>query len=96
MHEKTATFIRRGYPLSCFEETYKKLQENHIPVIVHVILGLPHETWEMMLETIDYLNALSPFGIKLQLLHILEHTDLADYYRQGHFPPWTRKNTFPW
>ncbi|MBQ2802277.1 MAG: TIGR01212 family radical SAM protein [Lachnospiraceae bacterium] len=85
IHETTADFIRRGYPLSCFEEAYKKLQSLDIPVIVHVILGLPHETKHMLLETIDYLNEFSPFGIKLQLLHILENTDLAEYYRQGNF-----------
>lgn len=85
IHEKTAVFIRRGYALSCFAKSYEKLSAIGIPVIIHVILGLPHETPEMILETIHYLNDLKPFGIKLQLLHILENTDLADYYRQGNF-----------
>lgn len=85
IHEKTANFIRRGYALPCFEEAYEKLTAIDIPVIVHVILGLPGETHEMMLETIKYLNAKKPFGIKLQLLHILENTDLADHYCRGDF-----------
>ena len=85
IHEQTADFIRRGYKLPCFDKAFADLSAIGIPVIVHVILGLPHETPEMMLQTIDYLNSLKPFGIKLQLLHILEHTDLADYYRSGHF-----------
>ncbi len=85
IHEKTAEFIRRGYPLPCFEDAFMRLQSLNLPVIVHVILGLPHETREMMLQTITYLNRLHPFGIKLQLLHVLAHTDLADYYLKGNF-----------
>lgn len=80
IHEQTADFIRRGYPLSVFEDSIKRLHARHIPVIVHVILGLPGENDEMQYQTIQYLNTLQPFGIKLQLLHILKGTDLADYY----------------
>ncbi len=85
IHEATADFIRRGYPLSCFESAFRQLKERNIPVIIHVILGLPHETKEMMLQTIAYLSELAPFGIKLQLLHVLKDTDLADYFLQGNF-----------
>lgn len=80
MHEETATFIRRGYSLSVFEKAMDELTKRNIPVIVHVILGLPDETPDMQYATISYLNRLHPFGIKLQLLHILKGTDLADYY----------------
>lgn len=85
IHEETARFIRRGYPLACFTDAVTRLHALEIPVIVHVILGLPHETPEMMLDTIAYLNTVKPFGVKLQLLHVLKDTDLADYYLQGHF-----------
>ena len=85
IHETTATFIRRGYALPCFEKAMDDLRAIDIPVVVHVILGLPGETQDMMLQTIDYLNEQHPFGIKLQLLHVLKNTDLADYYRQGAF-----------
>lgn len=91
MHENTATFIRRGYPLSCFEDACKKLQSINIPFIVHVILGLPKETKEDMLATIDYLNTCKPFGIKLQLLHVLKNTDLADYYENKAFDTLTKE-----
>ncbi len=91
IHEKTAQFIRRGYPLSCFAEAMKKLHALNIPVIVHLILGLPHESTEMMLETIDYVNKVHPFGVKLQLLHVLKDTDLADYYLQGNFTTLTKE-----
>lgn len=80
IHETTAEFIRRGYPLSVFEQAMTQLHALGIPVIVHVILGLPHETESMQYATITYLNKWKPFGIKLQLLHILKGTDLAEYY----------------
>lgn len=81
MHETTADFIRRGYSLSVFESAMHNLRDHQIPVIVHVILGLPNETDIMQYETISYLNQFLPFGIKLQLLHILKGTDLAAYYQ---------------
>lgn len=86
IHEDTAKLIRRGYSLSCFNEAVHALRASGIEVIVHTILGLPGESREQMLETVRYLNSCDIQGIKLQLLHILEGTDLADYYRQTNFP----------
>lgn len=86
MHEDTAVFIRRGYPLSVFEEAVNNLRKAGIEVITHVILGLPSEDKTLMLETIQYLNGQDIQGIKLQLLHILKGTDLAAYYEHTHFP----------
>lgn len=83
IHERTAAFIRRGYPLSCFHEAVSALHKLEIPVIVHLILGLPGESLEDMLASVKYLNALPVWGIKLQLLHILDHTDLADFYKNS-------------
>ena len=77
IHQRSASFIRRGYPLSCFEEALQKLRRADIPVITHVILGLPGESREDMLATIRYLNGQPIQGIKLQLLHILKGTDLG-------------------
>lgn len=85
IHESTAEYIRRGYPLSCFEDTVLQLMKHQIPYIVHVILGLPGETATQMYETVQYLNKYKPFGIKLQLLHILSGTDLAKDYLDNHF-----------
>ena len=87
IHEQTARFIRRGYELPCFEKAFRKLQEINIPVIVHLILGLPGETPDMLRESITYMNKLRPFGIKLQLLHILSGTDLGDMYLRGEVHP---------
>ena len=83
IHEETASFIRRGYPLSCFEEALKKLQAIEIPVVVHVILGLPGETKEDMLATINYLNHCPIWGIKLQMLYFLKDTDLGTLYQEN-------------
>ena len=85
IHESTAIFIRRGYPLSCFDEALEKLRSASIPVIIHLILGLPYETDGQMLQTIDYINEKQPFGVKLQLLHVLKGTDLAPLYLSGSF-----------
>ena len=85
IHEKTAEYLRRGYPLSCFEEAVKNLRAAGLDIIVHVILGLPGETGEQMLDTIRFLNRLPIRGIKLQLLHVLSGTDLAEDYEKGYF-----------
>ena len=86
IHEKTAQFIRRGYPLSCFEQAVKALHDLGINVVVHLILGLPGETEEMMLESVRYLNQLPVNGVKFSLLHVLKHTDLGALYEKHPFP----------
>lgn len=85
IHEATARFIRRGYDLDCFENAFAGLQTLELLVIVHVILGLPGESRSQVLETVSYLNRLRPFGVKLQLLHVLRDTDLADCYARKEF-----------
>ena len=91
IHEETARRIRRGYELIVFEDAYRRLKEAGFEVIVHVILGLPGETREDMLETVRYLSVLTPplDGIKLQLLHILKGTELAREYEADPFPLFT-------
>ncbi|MDD2971111.1 MAG: TIGR01212 family radical SAM protein [Lachnospiraceae bacterium] len=85
IHESTAVYIRRGYPLSRFDRCMQLLHEHHIPAIIHVILGLPGETADMIMETIQYLNHCNIQGIKLQLLHVLKGTDLCTDYELGKF-----------
>lgn len=91
IYKSSADFIRRKFDLSCFEETASMLSEENFPIITHMILGLPGETKEDMLATMDYLNRQPVWGLKLQLLHVLKNTDLADYYQKepsayGSFP----------
>ncbi len=89
IHEKTAAYIRRGYELPIYEEAVSNLASLQIPCITHVILGLPGESTEDMLKTVEYLNGtencLKPFGVKLQLLHVLKGTDLERDYFDGRF-----------
>ena len=80
---ETARLIRRGYGLSCFTEARKRLETAGIPVIAHVIIGLPGEGKGELLETIDYINRQKLEGIKLQLLHILKETGLTELYEKG-------------
>ncbi len=84
-NEKTAKAIRRGYENIIFENAVHDLKKRKIEVVVHVILGLPNETKEDILKTISYLNALPIDGVKLQLLHVLKDTPLAEDYAKGKF-----------
>ena len=86
-NEDSAEFIRRGYSNKVFIESVKKLHGIHVPVVAHVILGLPNETLQDMLETIEFINRLPIHGVKLHLMHILDHTDLATLYQSGEYIP---------
>ncbi len=87
IHPDTAAWIRRGYPLSCFEEAVRQLKAEGLTVIVHLILGFPMESPAQMLQSVDYIAHFSPAidGIKLQLLHVLKGTDLAEIYEKNPF-----------
>ena len=85
IHARTAAYIRRGYPLSCYDRAVAQLNERGIHTVTHVILGLPGESRADMLATVRHVVAVGSGGIKLQLLHVLEGTDLAQDYRAGLF-----------
>lgn len=85
IHEQSAAYIRRGYPLSCFEDSLAQLNERRIETIVHTILGLPGESFDDMEQTARYLAGKNIQGIKPQLLHVLKNTDLAIDYEKNHF-----------
>lgn len=84
IHERSAHYIRRGYPLSDYDNAVAHLHDIGINVVTHVILGLPDESVDEMLETVRYAGSVTN-GIKLQLLHILKGTDLAADYLNGKF-----------
>ena len=88
IHEKTAAAVNRGYSLNVFEQSYRRLKEQGLTVIVHLILGFPQETREDMLDSVRYLAALNPApdGVKLQQLQILRGTALAEEYAADPFP----------
>lgn len=85
IHEKTADYIRRGYPLSVYDKAIRNLDKIGIHTITHLILGLPGETKKDMLQSVRYVAACGSQGIKLQLLHVLKGTDLASDYEKGLF-----------
>ena len=91
IHEDTARFIRRGYPLEVFEKAVSDLRSIRIDVIVHLILGLPGEDAGRVLQSVRYLNGCDIQGVKLQLLHILSGTDLAEFWRAHPFPVMTQE-----
>lgn len=85
IHEKSAEYIRRGYPLAVYDDAVRRLKNARLTVITHIILGLPGETEEEMKQTVSYVGAGGADGIKLQLLHVIHGTDLEKEYLAGKF-----------
>ncbi len=84
INEDTARYIRRGYMLEVYDKAVTDLHKISINVVTHIILGLPGESKNDMLKSVEYACKVTD-GIKLQLLHILKGTDLAKDYEQGKF-----------
>ena len=91
IHEQTARYIRRCYDLSVFDNAVKKLRLLGIHTVVHLILGLPNESRNMILQSVQYVCRSGIDGIKLQLLHVLKNTDLACDYLNGQFSVFTQE-----
>lgn len=89
IHPASADFIRRGYPLSCYDQAVRDLKAAGLTVIVHQILGLPGETAEAMEATTRYIGSSGADGIKFHLLHVLRGTDLAAEWALGRVPELT-------
>ncbi len=85
IHEKTARYIRRGYEAEVYLDAVKRLKAAGIEVVTHIILGLPGETEEMMLQTTEAAVTAGTDGVKFHLLHVLKNTDLAKDYEAGKF-----------
>ena len=91
IHEKTARLINRCHDLKTFEESVKELRNRNINVVVHIINGLPYETKEDMVETVQYLNSLDIQGIKIHMLSILKDTALEKLFQKEHFKVLTKE-----
>lgn len=85
IHQKSIDYIRRGYENAVYLDAVRRLHEAKIEVVTHIILGLPGETEEMMVETTRAAVAAGTDGVKFHLLHILKDTDLAGDYEAGKF-----------
>lgn len=84
-NDKTAEYINRCYKTEVFDTAVKKLKAREIEVVAHMIIGLPFETEEDMLNTAKYIANSGADGIKFHLLHILKDTKLALDYEKGTF-----------
>jgi radical SAM protein (TIGR01212 family) len=85
IHEETARYIRRGYQTDVYYDAVRRLKEAGIEVVTHIILGLPGETPEMMVQTTKASVRAGTDGVKFHLLHVLKNTDLAKDYESGKF-----------
>ena len=85
IHDDTSKLINRCHTLDCFTNMVKKLREKNINVVVHIINGLPFETKEMMIETVQFLNNLDIQGIKIHMLSVLKDTSLEKLYQKTNF-----------
>lgn len=89
MHDHTAKLINRCYELFVYDEAVAKLKNRNIHVITHMILGLPGETVQDMIDTASYIGRSGVNGIKFQLLHVLKDTPLAALYEKNEYVPMT-------
>lgn len=83
VHDKSLRYINRGHDFSSFEKACLLTRERNINVCTHIILGLPGETKEDMLQTAKTISGMGIQGVKIHLLCVLEGTKLADLYKQG-------------
>ena len=84
IHQSTARYIRRGYELEVYDTAVERLHCIGVEVVTHLIIGLPHETPEMLYRSVSHVGRMTD-GIKLQLLHVIDGTDLAEEYKNGAF-----------
>jgi hypothetical protein len=82
-HDRTLAWLRRGHDYACFLAAYRAAKARDLKICVHVIIGLPGESRQDLLATVDELARLRVDGVKLHLLHALDGTPLGDLYRQG-------------
>ncbi len=85
VHPASVAYIRRGYENDCYFRAVEKLKQAGVHVVTHVILGLPGESAEMVVETTRQAVAAGTDGLKFHLLHVLQGTDLARDYETGKF-----------
>lgn len=85
--DKTADIINRGYHRETFERAMETLSRYGIPVVVHLIVGLPGEGMDEIKETAEYLREFDIFGIKIHSIYVMEGTALAGMYKGGDYTP---------
>ena len=91
--DKTAELINRGHDFATFCEGYRRLREasSKIEICIHMILGLPGEDEELMMQTVRDVASLAPEQVKIHLLHVIRGTVMADIYERGEYTPLTKE-----
>lgn len=85
VHDRTLEFIQREHDWACSEKGIQKLSDRGIQVVSHVILGLPGESREDMVETARVMARQPLDGIKIHNLHVIEGTEMAHQHRRKPF-----------
>ena len=85
--DRTADIIKRGYHREVFEEAMAMLKKYEIPVVVHLIVGLPGENVEDLHATVEYINRFDLFGLKIHSIYVMRGTKLAEMYERGEYTP---------
>ena len=93
-NDESAARINRGHNFEAFRRGFTKLRaaSKKIGICVHIILGLPEEDDEIMMQTVRDVAALHPDQVKIHLLHVLKHTRLAKMYESGEYTPLEREH----
>lgn len=84
-HDITLSRINRGHDVACFERSVHMAKDYGLDVCAHIILGLPGETLEMMLQTALFLADRPVKGVKIHMLYIVKDTPLAALYEKGEY-----------
>ncbi|MBC1357916.1 TIGR01212 family radical SAM protein [Listeria booriae] len=82
-HNETGVLINRAHDYDCYVEGVEKLHARGIRVCTHIINGLPRETPEMMMQTVQKVVESGVAGIKIHLLHLLKGTPMVQQYQNG-------------
>ncbi len=86
-NDRAMEITKRGHDVKNFRETVKKLKENNIKVMAHVIIGLPGDEYKDWMNTAYFLNKLKIDGVKIHPLHVVKYTELEKWYREGKYKP---------
>lgn len=87
--EESVKLINRYYENDVYKEAVNMLNRHKIDTVTHIILGLPGEDFNDMLNSVKYAADCGTKGLKLQLLHIIKGTALYDYYKEKPFKYFT-------
>lgn len=91
-NDRTAEMINRGHTYADFCEGFQRLRDasKKINICAHIIFGLPNETYDMMMRTVEDVAVLHPEQVKIHLLHVLKNTRMAEIYSTGGYTPLTK------